>query len=98
GSYLVGSWPEKVSGVPTPENYRPPRGFIRVTPENRNVRISEHFTLGEFLTKGQADVWPKYVVINPRVVDKAELTIRELKEMGHPVERVGVISAFRTPS
>lgn len=98
GQYLVGSWPSNVTSVPTPENYRPPRGFIRVTPENRDVRISEHFRLGEFLTKGQTDVWPKYVVINPRMVDKAELTIQELRAMGHPVERVGVISGFRTPN
>lgn len=98
GGYLVGSWPSNVTSVPTPENYRPPSGFIRVTPENLTLRVSEHFTLGEFLTKGQADVWPKYVVINPRMVDKAELTIQELEAMGHPVERVGVISAFRTPS
>ncbi len=98
GGYLVGSWPSNVTRVPTPENYRPPSGFIRVTPENRDLRVSEHFKLGEFLTKGQTDVWPKYVVINPRMVDKAELTIQELRLMGHSVERVGVISGFRTPS
>lgn len=98
GTYSVGSWPSQVTGVPTPENYRPPRGFIRVTPDNRNLRVSEHFVLGEFLTKGQENVWPKYVVVSPRMLDKAELTLQELKTMGHPVERVGVISGFRTPS
>lgn len=98
GRYRLGSWPEKVSGVATPERYTPPRGFIRVTPENRGLRVSEHFTLGEFLTKGQEDVWPKYVVISRRMLDKAELTIQELEAAGHPVERVGVISGFRTPS
>ncbi len=98
GNYRVGSWPTDVSGVPTPETYTPPRGFIRVTPENKDMRVSEHFVLGEFLTKGQADVWPKYLVLSPRMLDKAELTIQELEEMGHPVERVGVISGFRTPA
>lgn len=98
GDYRLGSWPSAVSGVATPERYRPPRGFIRVMPEDMDIRVSEHFTLGEFLTKGQANVWPKYVVITPTVVDKAELTIQELERMGHPVERVGVVSAFRTPS
>ncbi|HET7275307.1 MAG TPA: hypothetical protein VFI91_08985 [Longimicrobiaceae bacterium] len=97
GNYRIGSWPTDVSSVPTPETYAPPRGFIRVTPENRDLRVSEHFLLGEFLTKGQTDVWPKYVVLSPRMLDKAELTIQELEEMGHPVERVGVISGFRTP-
>jgi hypothetical protein len=96
--YRLGSWPEEVTGVATPETYVPPRGFIRVTPENQNLRVSEHFLLREFLTKGQRDVWPKYVVVSPRMLDKAELTIQELEEMGHPVERVGVISGFRTPT
>jgi hypothetical protein len=98
GDYSVGSWPSDVTGVPTPETYRPPRGFIRVTPENIDLRISEHFVLGEFLTKGQEDIWPKYTVISPLMLDKAELVIQELELMGHSVERVGVISAFRTPS
>lgn len=98
GGYTVGSWPSRVTSVPTPDRYRPPHGFIRVTPENRDLRVSEHFVLGEFLTKGQEDVWPKYVVLSPRMLDKAELTIQELEAMGHPVEKVGVISGFRTPS
>ena len=98
GSYNVGSWPSRVTSVPTPERYRPPHGFIRVTPENQDLRVSEHFVLGEFLTKGQENVWPKYVVLSPRMLDKAELTIQELEAMGHPVEKVGVISGFRTPS
>lgn len=98
GGYRVGSWPSRVSGVPNPENYRAPRGFIRVTPENQHLRVSEHFVLNEFLTKGQEDVWPKYVVVAPTMLDKAELTLQELELMGHPVERVGVISGFRTPS
>ena len=97
GDYRIGSWPTDVSSVPTPETYAPPRGFIRVTPQNKDMRVSEHFVLGEFLTKGQTDVWPKYIVLSPRMLDKAELTIQELEEMGHPVEQVGVISGFRTP-
>lgn len=98
GSYRIGSWPSRVSGVPTPDRYRPPEGFIRVTPENQNLRVSEHFLLREFVTKGQENVWPKYVVLSPRMLDKAELTIQELEAEGHPVERVGVVSGFRTPS
>jgi hypothetical protein len=98
GSYRIGSWPARVSGVPNPDRYRPPEGFIRVTPENQNLRVSEHFLLREFVTKGQENVWPKYVVLSPRMLDKAELTIQELEAAGHPVERVGVISGFRTPS
>lgn len=99
GRYLVGEWPsraERPARLRTPE-YDPPRGLIAVTPSNRDVPVSEHLTLGDFLTKGQADVWPKYVAISPRILDKLELTFQELERMGHPVDHVGVISGFRTP-
>lgn len=91
GAYRIGDWPNK-EGI-----YAPPSGLIEVTAENRNVRVSEHFTLGDFLTKGQENVWPKYVAMSPRLLDKLELTIQQLEESGHPVKDVGVISGFRTP-
>lgn len=91
GSYRIGNWPNR-TGV-----YAPPRGFVKVTPENRNTPVSEHFVLGDFLTKGQENVWPKYVVISPRLLDKLELTLQELERSGHPVENVFVVSGFRTP-
>ena len=36
--------------------------------------------------------------ISKRLLDKLELTIDQLERSGTPVERVGVISGFRTPS
>lgn len=97
GGYLVGSWPYEKGGAPKPV-YAPPRGLVQVTPQNRGLKVSDHFVLGDFLTKGQTDVWPKYVALSPRLLDKLELTLQELERMGHPVEDVFVISAFRTPS
>jgi uncharacterized protein YcbK (DUF882 family) len=97
GSYRVGSWPYESGGTPRSPAYRPPRGLIRVDREDVDVPVSRHFTLGDFLTKGQQNVWPKYVAMSPRLLDKLELTIQELGSMGHPVENVGVISGFRTP-
>ena len=91
GRYRIGTWPRE-SGA-----YAPPKGLIQVTPENRNLQVSEHFTLGDFLTKGQENVWPKYVAMSPRLLDKLELTIQALEANGHPVEDAGVISGFRTP-
>lgn len=95
GQYLLGTWPFEGGGARP--GYETPRGLIRVTPENRDLRVSEHFVLGDFLTKGQADVWPKYVVVSPRMLDKLELTIQQLERMGHPVSNIGVISGFRHP-
>ncbi len=97
GGYLVGSWPYEGGGAPK-QIYDPPKGLVQVTPQNRNLRVSEHFVLGDFLTKGQSNVWPKYVAISPRLLDKLELTIKELEARGHPVDDVFVVSGFRTPS
>ena len=92
GKYLVGSWPDEKSG-----SYAPPAGLVEVTEDNADLRVSEHVRLRDYLTKGQNDVWPKYVVLDARVLDKLELTIDELESAGHEIEHVGVISAFRPP-
>ena len=91
GRYRIGSWPDETGA------YAPPRGFVEVTPENLDTRVSEHVRLGDFVTKGQDEVWPKYVALSPRVLDKVELTIQELERRGHPVENIFVVSGFRTP-
>lgn len=97
GEYSIGEWPWEEGGTPRSPAYAPPSGLIQVNREDVDIPVSTHFTLGDFLTKGQADVWPKYVLMSPRLLDKLELTIQELDRMGHPVENVGVISGFRTP-
>jgi uncharacterized protein YcbK (DUF882 family) len=96
GSYRVGSWPFERGGAPKPV-YEPPPGLVKVTRENMNLWVSEHIQLKDFLTKGQTEVWPKYVALQPKVLDKVELTLQELEKMGHPVKNIFVVSAFRTP-
>jgi uncharacterized protein YcbK (DUF882 family) len=98
GQYIIGSWPNESGGTPRSPAYRPPRGMVKVTPENQDLAVSRHFRLRHFLTKGQDNVWPKYVLISPRLLDKLELMIDELNRTGTPVQRIGVISGFRTPS
>lgn len=98
GLYYLGNWPFErgVKKLKTPA-YANPTGFIEVTPENADTQVSDHFRLRDFLTKDQPNVWPKYLLLNPKLVDKLELTIQELEAMGHPVEHVTVMSGFRTP-
>ena len=98
GNYLVGTWPHEAGGTPKTPAYAPPRGMVRVTPDNLDLPVSRHFRLRHFVTKGQETVWPKYVLLSPRLLDKLELTIDELNRSGVRVERVGVISGFRTPN
>lgn len=95
GRYHMGRWPTEGKG--RRDAYRPPAGFIEVTEENQSLPLSQHFTLGQFLTKDQGLVWPKYVAIEWRLVDKLELVILELRAMGVRADRMVVMSGFRTP-
>jgi uncharacterized protein YcbK (DUF882 family) len=97
GLYYLGSWPHEKGGRPRSAAYANPTGFVEVTRETRRLPVSEHFKLGDFLTKDQPDVWPKYVLLDPKLLDKLELTIDELEREGHHVDRVFVMSGFRTP-
>jgi uncharacterized protein YcbK (DUF882 family) len=98
GLYYLGRWPSEGGGkVMARGNYANPTGFIEVTRQNKDTPVSEHFKLGDFLTKDQFDVWPKYLVLEPRLLDKLELVIQELQKRGHTVRRVHVMSGFRTP-
>jgi hypothetical protein len=106
GAYVLGSWPnENASKEPSPAAayaatraaYALPPGFIKVTKATAATRVSEHFRLGEFLTKDQQGVWPKYLLLDLKLVDKLELMITALREAGHPVKGLHVMSGFRTP-
>jgi uncharacterized protein YcbK (DUF882 family) len=93
--YHIGAYPAAASG--RSDRYAPPGGFIEVTPENRYLPISRHLRLGDFLTKDQFDVWPKYVALDMQLIDKLELVMQELKVMGVRAERLHIMSGFRTP-
>lgn len=96
GSYRMGNWPYE-GRIPRSPNYAPPKGFIEVTPDNFGTHVSEHFTVGQFLTKDQSEVWPKYLVLDRRLLDKLELTIAELNREGYGVKNFSIMSGFRTP-
>jgi hypothetical protein len=96
GAYRMGFWPAE-RGREMAEAYANPEGFIEITPENADTRVSEHFRLRDFLTHDQKDVWPKYLVLRAPLVDKLELVIADLESHGHRVKRMRVMSGFRTP-
>lgn len=98
GLYYLGNWPFERGGKPRTPAYANPSGFIEVTPQNADTYVSAHFRLRDFLTKGQAGVWPKYLLLNPRLLDKLELTIQELEAAGHPVTHMTIMSGFRSPT
>lgn len=90
--YFIGQYPRD-----TRDAYAPPAGFIEVTPANQDLQLSENFKVRQFLTKDQGSTWPKYVAVDPRLIDKLELVMQELNAMGVPAERIAVMSGFRTP-
>lgn len=96
GVYRVGRWPAEARRPASPA-YELPSGFIEVTEENQDVRISTHFRLRDFLGRDQPDVWPKPLVLDPRLVDKLELVLLELRADGIAVEGTSVLSGFRSP-
>ena len=97
GLYYLGSWPYESGGKPRSAAYANPSGFIEVTRENKDTHVSEHFSLGQFLTKDQANVWPKYLLLDEKLLDKLELAVLELEKEGVDVKHMHVMSGFRTP-
>ena len=96
GLYYIGNWPAARKGKPG-VSYDPPSGFIEVTQQNQNTQLSEHFKLKDFLPHDQQGVWPKYIVVDIKMIDKDELVLQDLKEHGINPAGVRVLSGFRTP-
>ena len=94
--YRLGYWPQE-KGRLRSEAYRNPDGFIEVTPENEDTRVSEHFRLRDFVSHGQNNIWPKYVVLREPLLDKLELVIEDLNDHGVNAEGMRIRSGFRTP-
>jgi uncharacterized protein YcbK (DUF882 family) len=91
--YRIGQYHfERFGGEGTP----PPVGFLQILPEDVDMQISTHLYLGSFLTHDSQDVWPKYVALDPRILDKIELVLADLdvKDFEMPMD---VASGFRTP-
>jgi len=92
--YKIGTWPQERRRARS--SYSSPDGFIEVTPENELTHVSQNFRLIDFLTHDQEDVWPKYLVLRPQLVDKLELISQELERRGRPCT-IKILSGFRSP-
>ncbi len=88
GSYRIGRWPAQAKNLPP--------GFIEVTRDNQHTPVSKRFRLADFLTHDQQAVWPKYLVLQPRLVDKLELIGERLAALGKH-SSLRIMSGFRTP-
>jgi peptidase M15-like protein len=94
--YRIGAYP----ATPLKGNaiYTPPSGFVEVTRDNRNTKVSPHFTLEQFLCKEDTSrSFPKYVVLKERLLLKLEAILERVNQLGFDVDTLNVMSAYRTP-
>jgi hypothetical protein len=92
--YEIGFYPE----TPLKNNpiYIPPKGFIEVTRENEDTKVSPNFRIKEFLTK-QKSGYPKYLVLDERLVYLLEAIGAHLEPRGWDAGDIFVMSGYRTP-
>jgi uncharacterized protein YcbK (DUF882 family) len=93
--YRLGRWPAERWIMS--RNYFNPDGFVEVTAANASIALTPHITLGDFVTHDQRERWPKYVVLEEKLLDKVELILRELNAKGIATGKVVVLSGFRAP-
>ncbi|MES2524106.1 MAG: D-Ala-D-Ala carboxypeptidase family metallohydrolase [Gemmatimonadota bacterium] len=95
--YRIGRYPAEWSHDEQAER---PAGFARVDKDDLDLPLTRHLKVRDFLTHDAQTVWPKYIAVDPRVLDKLELVLREIsRRRGEETMnfRVDVHSAFRTP-
>ena len=96
--YRIGRYPDH-----QPRNgstaYRAPAGFVEVTKQNENTRVSPHFRLKQFVCKqAPSDQYPKYIVLHERLPLKLEAVLELVNSLGFDAETLYVMSGYRTPS
>jgi hypothetical protein len=92
--YRIDDYPKKpLRGL---ENYKRPRGFVRITEDNLDQQLSSHFTFRQFLCKQQSH-YPKFIVVSTVTLQMLESFLDFLNARGHDIDTFGVISAYRTP-
>jgi len=90
--YQIGSYP------PASRSYIPPKGFVEVTKDNEDTKVSPHFRLNQFICKQDTVAeFPKYVVLEQRLLLKLETILEHVNRMGFSVDTLHVMSAYRTP-
>jgi hypothetical protein len=94
--YRIGAYPDTPpSGNPL---YRAPRGFIEVTRENQDTRVSPHFRLKQFVCKQEPQThFPKYVVLEERLILHLEAILEQVNARGFDADTLHVMSGYRTP-
>ncbi len=92
--FQIGSYPAtQPGGKPS---YISPKGFIEVTRDNEDTKVSPNFRLKQFLTK-QKSGHPKYMVLEERLIYLLEAIGRQLEARGWNAGDIFIMSGYRTP-
>jgi hypothetical protein len=92
--YKIGSYPKKA--LRGNRMYNRPKGFIKVTQENKDLLLTPHFRLGQFLCKQHAS-FPKYVVLREALLFKLEYILDKINQSSYKANTLFVMSGYRTP-
>ena len=76
--------------------YRPPKGFIAVTPENQGTYVSSHFRLQDLDCRLKAP-FPHYMALSPDLLLKLESLTLKVQRLWGPDARLNIQSGYRTP-
>lgn len=91
--YALGTWTSRR----TPVSDRP-TGFLEVRPEDAELPLTAHLTVGEFLAHDGQRSWPRYAAVDPDLLDKLELVFAEAMRRDSSALDVDVRSGFRSPA
>lgn len=92
--YRIGRYREKpLRGNPA---YRPPRAFVEVEEGDRDILVSPHFRLGQFLCKQPGE--PRYLALSAPLLHKLETVLEATNLAGYDVPTFHVMSGYRTPA
>lgn len=81
-----------------------PEGFIEIRQSDLELAVTTHLRVSDFLTRDGQQGWPRYVALDPKLLDKLELVFSAVKRLqGSSAGRdrslaLDVHSGFRTPS
>jgi len=90
----IGRYPKLTEMFP---NFRNPRGFIVVTPDNIETPVSQRYVLRDFVQRN-GEGFPKYTVLHEELLIKLELLTDMVKARGYKLDRLKVLSGYRPPS
>ena len=96
--YRIGEYPAAptTGALAGSSAYEAPAGFVEVTSDNDDTQVTPHFKLKQFVCKQPGD-FPKYVILNPRLLLKLEAVLAAVQKAGFDVPTLHVMSGYRTP-